>query len=74
MSLHPSSKPKVLLCNFDMKDLGEAFHILVIKFIRDGSCGNLGLSQRAYIDKVLTRFNCTLVLLLELQLSKETNF
>lgn len=43
--------------NFDMKDLGEASYVLGIEIHRNRSHGVLGLSQRAYIDKVLKRFN-----------------
>ena len=42
---------------FDMKDLGEASFVLGIEIHRDRSRGVLGLSQRAYIDRVLERFN-----------------
>ncbi|CAM8996866.1 unnamed protein product [Rhodiola kirilowii] len=48
--------------NFDMKDMGEASYIIVIKIHRDRSLGILGLSQEAYINKVLERFgmkNCS---------------
>ena len=49
---------KQLLCKiFDMKDLGEASFVLGIQIHRDRSRGLLGLSQRAYIDRVLERFN-----------------
>ncbi|KAK2987966.1 hypothetical protein RJ640_011229 [Escallonia rubra] len=43
--------------NFDMKDLGEASYVIGFEIHRDRSRGILGLSQRAYIDKVLKRFN-----------------
>ncbi|KAK2991942.1 hypothetical protein RJ640_027833 [Escallonia rubra] len=43
--------------NFDMKDLGEASYVIGIEIHRDRSRGILGLSQNAYIDKVLKRFN-----------------
>ena len=42
---------------FDMKDLGEANHILGIKLIRDRKNKLLALSQASYIDKILVRFN-----------------
>ena len=42
---------------FLMKDLGEVVYILGIKIYRDRSRRLLGLSQSAYIDKVLKRFN-----------------
>ena len=38
---------------FDMKDLGEASYILGIKLHRDRKNRMIGLSQAAYIDKVL---------------------
>ena len=46
-----------LASTFDMKDLGEASYILGIKLIRDRKQKIMGLSQAAYIDKVLTRFS-----------------
>ena len=42
--------------NFEMKDLGNASFVLDIQIYRDRSNGILGLSQKAYIDKVLSRF------------------
>ncbi|PKI72506.1 hypothetical protein CRG98_007109 [Punica granatum] len=42
---------------FSMKDLGEATYVLGIKIYRDRSNRLLGLSQSAYIDKVLWRFS-----------------
>ncbi|KAJ7972126.1 Retrovirus-related Pol polyprotein from transposon TNT 1-94 [Quillaja saponaria] len=42
---------------FDMKDLREASFIIGIEIHRDRSHHLLGLSQRAYIDRVLDRFN-----------------
>ena len=46
-----------LSSKFDMKDLGEASYVIGIEIHRDRSRGMLGLSQRAYIEKVLKRFN-----------------
>jgi hypothetical protein len=43
--------------NFDMKDMGEASYVIGIKIHRDRNRGILGLSQEAYINKVLERFN-----------------
>jgi hypothetical protein len=43
--------------SFSMKDLGEAAYILGIKIYRDRSNRLIGLSQDAYIDKILNRFN-----------------
>ena len=42
---------------FSMKDFGEATYILGIKIYRDRSKRLIGLSQSAYIDKVLKRFS-----------------
>jgi hypothetical protein len=46
-----------LSSNFDMKDLGEASYVLGIEIYRDRTKGVLGLSQKAYIEKMLKRFN-----------------
>jgi hypothetical protein len=43
--------------NFSMKDLGEAMYIFGIKIYRVRSKRLIGLSQDAYIDKILNRFN-----------------
>jgi hypothetical protein len=48
---------KFLSSNFDMKDLGEASFILGIEIHRDRSKWVLGLSQKAYIEKVLKKFS-----------------
>ena len=49
---------KVWLSNqFDVKDLGEASHILGIKLMRDRQKRMLDLSQASYIDQILTRYN-----------------
>ena len=42
---------------FDMKDMGEASHILGMHIRRDREKRLLYLSQHEYIDKVLQRFN-----------------
>ena len=48
---------KIWLTNhFDMKDLGEATYSLEIKFLRDRRNKMLGLSQVAYIDKIIVKF------------------
>ncbi|GAA0163822.1 hypothetical protein LIER_19598 [Lithospermum erythrorhizon] len=39
-----------------MKDMGEKFYVIGIKIHKDRSRGILGLSQEAYIKKVLERF------------------
>ena len=52
------NETKLLLSKtFDMKDLGEASFVLGIEIHRDRSRQLLGLSQRAYIDRILARFN-----------------
>jgi hypothetical protein len=43
--------------SFSMKDLGEVVYILGIKIYRDRSKRLIGLSQDAYIDKILNRLN-----------------
>ncbi|GJV65502.1 retrovirus-related pol polyprotein from transposon TNT 1-94 [Tanacetum coccineum] len=43
--------------NFEMKDVGEASYVIRISISRDRSQHLLGLSQKAYIDKILERFN-----------------
>ena len=48
---------RMLSNNFDMKDLGEASFVLGIEIHRNRSRGLLGLSQRAYVDRILERFN-----------------
>jgi hypothetical protein len=40
-----------------MKDLGEASFVLGIEIHRDRRKGVLGLSQKAYIENVLKKFN-----------------
>nr|CAN83069.1 hypothetical protein VITISV_008960 [Vitis vinifera] len=59
--LHETNR--FLSSKFDMKDLGNASFVLGIQIYRDHSKGILRLSQKAYINKVLSRFgmnNCTL--------------
>ncbi|GKD35466.1 putative zinc finger, CCHC-type containing protein [Tanacetum coccineum] len=53
--LHESKR--FLSRNFDMKDLGEASYVIGIEIHRDRANGKLGLSQKAYIERVLNRFN-----------------
>jgi hypothetical protein len=43
--------------SFSMNDLGEVAYILGIKIYRDRSKRLIGLSQDAYIDRILNRFN-----------------
>ncbi|WJZ95165.1 hypothetical protein VitviT2T_013955 [Vitis vinifera] len=47
---------RFLSSKFDMKDLGDASFVLGIQIYRDRPRGILGLSQKAYIDKVLSKF------------------
>ena len=49
---------KVWLSNqFDIKDFGEASHILGIKLMRDRQKRMLGLSQASYVNEILTRYS-----------------
>jgi hypothetical protein len=48
---------RFLSSSFDMKDLGEASFALGIEIYRDRRKGVLGLSQKAYIEKVLKKFS-----------------
>jgi hypothetical protein len=48
---------KFLSSKFDMKDLGEASFVLGIEIHRDRNKGVLGLSQKAYVEKVLKKFS-----------------
>jgi hypothetical protein len=53
---------KFLSKNFEMKDMDEATYVIGIEIFRDRSRGILGLSQKAYIERVLERFkmeNCS---------------
>ena len=43
--------------NFEMKDLGEASFVLGIQIYRDCIQNIMGLSQKAYIERILKRFN-----------------
>ncbi|GKU97061.1 hypothetical protein SLEP1_g10245 [Rubroshorea leprosula] len=52
------STVKLWLSNhFSMKDLGDATYILGLKLYRDRSNRLLGLSQSAYINKIVAKFN-----------------
>ena len=48
---------KFLFSKFDMKDLDEASFGLVIEIHRDRRKEVLGLSQNAYLEKVLKKYN-----------------
>jgi len=47
---------KFLSSHFEMKDMGEASYVIGIKIFLNRSQGLLGLSHKAYINKVLERF------------------
>ncbi|GJT16930.1 S-formylglutathione hydrolase [Tanacetum coccineum] len=54
----------IILVNLDMKDLGEASYVIGIEIRRDLANRILGLSQKAYIEHILNRFNmqhCSLI-------------
>ena len=48
---------RILSANFNMKDLGEASFVLGIEIYHDRSRNFFRLSQRAYINCVLKKFN-----------------
>ena len=48
---------KFLSSKFDMKDLSEASFILGIEIHRDREMRVLGLSQKAYLEKVLKKYS-----------------
>jgi hypothetical protein len=48
---------KLLSSNFDIKNLGEASYVLGIEIHQDMKNGVLGLSQKAYLEKVLKKYN-----------------
>ena len=43
--------------NFEMKDMGEASYEIRIEIFRDMTQGLLGLSQNAYIERILKNFS-----------------
>ena len=49
---------KFLSSNFDITDLGEASYVLGIEIHRDRNNAVLGLSQKAYLEKVLKSIIC----------------
>ena len=51
-----SETKKFLSNNFEMKDMGETYYVIGIEIFCDRSQRLLGLSQKAYINKVLERF------------------
>ena len=53
---------KFLSKNFEMEDMDEATYVIGIEIFQDRSRGLLGLSQKAYIERVLQKFkivNCS---------------
>ncbi|CAL8075801.1 unnamed protein product [Prunus armeniaca] len=48
---------RMLSTHFNMSDLGEANYVLGIEISRDRDRKLIGLSQKAYIEKILKRFN-----------------
>ena len=48
---------KQLSMEFAMKDLGAAKQILGMRIVRDKIVGTVELSQKGYIQKVLSKFN-----------------
>ena len=48
---------RFLSSKFDTKDLGEASYVLGSEIHRDRSKGTLGLSQKAYFERVLKKYN-----------------
>ena len=63
-----------LSSNFEMKDMGEASYVIGIEIFRDRSQGILGLSQKAYINKVLERFKMESCSLSPVPIQKGENF
>ncbi|KAJ9561683.1 hypothetical protein OSB04_006843 [Centaurea solstitialis] len=53
--LHESKR--LLSRHFNMKDLGEASYLIGIEIHRDRTQGTLGLSKKAYIERMLVRYN-----------------
>jgi len=48
---------KILMSDFDVKDLGNASFVLGIEIYRNIPLDSLGLSQKSYIKRILDRFN-----------------
>ena len=47
---------KFLSSNFEVKDMGDVSYVIGIEIFRNKSQGLLGLSKKAYINKVQERF------------------
>ena len=54
---------KFLSRNFEVKDMGEVSYVIGIEIFRNRSQGLVGLSQKAYINKVLERFKMEMCLI-----------
>jgi Reverse transcriptase (RNA-dependent DNA polymerase) len=67
--LHETNK--FLFKHFDIKDIGKVSYELGLKIHRDRNKGILGLSQQAYIDKVLNVGFCNAQISLVLKLRKD---
>jgi hypothetical protein len=63
-----------LSSNFGMKDLGGASYVLGIEILRDRTKGALGLPQKAYIEKMLKRFNMDKSKATHVALAKDDKF
>ena len=57
MLIFPLETKKFLSSKFDIKDLGEASFVLVIEIHRDREKRVLILPQKAYLEKVLKKYN-----------------
>lgn len=49
-------KPRNFSQEFEMRDMGKASYVITIEIFRDRSQGLLRLSSKAYIKKILERF------------------
>ena len=52
-----TTEKKDLQRNFEIKDLGEAHHILGMSILRNRHKYTLTISQKNYLENVLERFN-----------------
>jgi hypothetical protein len=48
---------RYLSTTFDMKDLGKAPYVLRIEIHQNRNNGVLGLSQKAYVEKILKKYS-----------------
>lgn len=65
---------KLLSANFKMKDLGEASFVLGIEMCSNRARGLLGLSQKAYIRRVLQMFEMQICILGDVPIIKWDKF